>query len=358
MSYQTKPLRIIRTEDPVKEIWSMLTYFESEHNAKQYLKKKFGPSVEELIVTAKNLAFTMKTAREYYEAAESVTLLTRPLLLFYGMTALSKVLFTATHAKKSPSRGHGLQEIEGWTGDFSEFSVRVLKDGTFPQFHGCFDKETMENTEFSLKELFSLIPEVKVSFETVYNEKSRALKILRVRHGIHIVDSELQKYGDLENIISEIPKIHERYHKQYQKFEDKIFLWCTNHKAEDPAIRAVSGEEYLVLPLKKHTKNIAVPEMSAHFLVMYLLGMLSRYHLKEWGEVIKGEKSGEIYIVQKFLESTKRKFPNLILNELQDRNFIFISPKVETEKRLDEDQLDEISEYVSRKIAEDIRGRI
>lgn len=358
MHSQTKPLRIIHTEDPVKEVWSMLGYFESEHNSKQYLEKKFGTSVEKLNETAKNVALTMRAAREYYEAAESITILTHPVLLFYGMTALSKVLFTATYPKKSPSRGHGLQEVKGWTGVFSEFSVRVRNDGAFPQFHSCFDKETLRNTEFSMKELLSLIPEVKVGFETVYDEKSRALKILRVRLGINIVDSELQKYTDLENLISQIPKIHERYGKEYQRFADRIILWCMKREAEDPVVRAVSGEEYLVLPLKKDTRIIALPQMSAHFLIMYLLGMLSRYYLKEWGELIKGEESGEIYTVQKFLEVTKRKFPNLILNELQDHDFLFIGPRVETEtgKRLDRDQLEEIYNYINRRLTSNVEG--
>jgi hypothetical protein len=361
MSSQIKPLRIIRTEDPVKEIWSMLSYFESEHNAKQYLEKKFVPPIEELIETAQSLAYAMRAAREYYVAAESVTILTQPLLLFYGMTALSKVLFTATHSKKSPSRSHGLQEVEGWTGVFSEFSLRILKDGAFPQFHGCFHKETLENTEFSLKELFSLIPEVKVSFETVYDEKSRALKILRTRHGIQIVDSELGKYGELESLITQIPGIYERYmERSLQKFENRIILWEKNREAKDPAIRAISGEEYLVLPLEKHKESIVIPEMSTHFLTLYLLGMLSRYQPKEWGRIIKGEESGEIYMVQKFIEVTQRKFPNLILNELRDRDFVFTSPRVETEaeKRLNKDQLDEIYRYVSKKMGDELRGMI
>ena len=46
---------------------------------------------DDLIEIAKSLAFTMKTAREYFESADRVSLLTQPLLLFYGMTALSKV---------------------------------------------------------------------------------------------------------------------------------------------------------------------------------------------------------------------------------------------------------------------------
>lgn len=176
MSQGSKPLRIIRTEEPVEEIWSMLSYFESSYNVEQYLKKKFGSSVDKLNETANSLALHMKAAREYFKAAETVTVLTKPLLLFYGMTALSKTLFMSTHVKESPSRGHGLHDVEGWNGILSDFSVRVQKDGTFPQFHGCFCKESLRSCQFSLKELFSLIPEVKVSFETVYDVKSRALK--------------------------------------------------------------------------------------------------------------------------------------------------------------------------------------
>lgn len=122
-----------------------------------------------------------------------------------------------------------------------------------------------------------------------------------------------------------------------------------------PTTRAISGEDYLVLPLKRHDKNLFLPEMSVHFLIMYLLGMISRYHPKEWGETAEGEKSGEIYVIQKFLETTTRKFPNLILNKLWNRDFVFVSPQLEREKRLDREELERIYEYVSHEMAEEIR---
>ena len=358
MSSQTKPQRIASTENPVKEIWSMLSYFESEYNARQYLKEKFRPndtSLNSINKTAKNLAFTMKTAREYYEAAESVTVLTQPLLIFYGMTALSKVLFMATHGKKSPSTSHGLKKIKPWTGVFAKLSVKIGKNGTFPQFHGCYNRERLHGADFSIKELFSVVPEAKVAFERVYNEKSKALRILRIRHGISIIDSELQRYEDLEDLITRIPGIKERYHKQYQRFDDRIILFCTKREAEDPVTRAVSGDEYIVLPIIKQGKSIMLPDMSTHFLIMYLLGMLTRYQPKEWGEIMKGEESGEIYMIQHFLEVTKRKFPNLVLNELLHRDFVFMSPKFDVgQGRLDDEQMEKIYEYVSRKMAEEL----
>jgi hypothetical protein len=200
-----------------------------------------------------------------------------------------------------------------------------------------------------MKELLSLVPEVKVEYETVYKEKSQALKILRTRRGLRAVDSEIEKYGNLEKDLPiYFPKISASKH-----FMSGVSLWPPS---DVPTTRAISGEEYLVLPLKRHDKNVFLPEMSVHFLIMYLLGMISRYHPKEWGETVEGEKSGEIYIIQKFLETTTRKFPNLILNKLWNRDFVFVSPQLEGEKQLDHNELERIYEYISEKMSEGMRG--
>lgn len=336
----------------------MLSFFESGFNVESYLKEKFGSSITNIREISSNIALSMKAAREYYKAAEEVSILTEPLLLFYGMSALSKVLFGTTHRKESPSRSHGLREVEGWNGTSSDLSVRILKDGTFPQFHGCFCKESFRSRVLSLKELFSLVPEVKVGFETVYKEKSKALKVARIFYGISLIDSELQKYADLEDLIGSIPDVDKRYSNNMQRFGDRIHLFCVNRNAPDPTIRAASGEEYIVLPLKKGTTTVIVPEMSLHYLIAYLLGMFSRYHLKEWAELVKGEKSGEIYIIQSFLDTTKRKFPNMILNEMHNRNFLFTSPKIEVEeKRLSREQLRQVYKYVKDELESELRRR-
>jgi hypothetical protein len=352
---QNNQFRAVRTEDPVKEIWSRLGYFESKYNCKQFLESKFPNSDEDLIETANNLAYSMSSAKEYYEAAERVTILTRPLLIFYGMTLLSKIVFIATHGKKSPSSSHGLQKVKEWNCAFPELSVEIGKDGTFPQFHGCFCNESLLHLKLSVKELLSLIPEVKTEFETVFGEKSRALKILRERRGIALVDTELDKYGDLESFFNRIPALQDRYMmKSFQRMPERINLWERSSQVANPAVRSISGEEYIILPLERNGKILTIPEMSSHFLIMYLLGMLSRYQPEEWGKTIRGEASGEIYLVQKLLEITKRKFPNLILNNLHGRDFVFIGPQVESENEINLTQKEEIAEFVKGKIFENI----
>lgn len=347
MSFDDNQLRIVHSETPINEIWARLRYFETERNVKDFLQEKFDLPEEDLIETSSNLAFAMRTASEYYESAKRVSLLTRPLLIFYGMTALSKVLFASTYGKKSPSKAHGLSPPI--PGTFAELSTTVLKDGAFPQFHSCFSKKKLYRMKFKMRELLSLIPEVKVEYETVYNEKSRALRVLRTRYGASVVDTEIEKYGNLaEDLRKFFPEI-----QITQAFGKRVNIFL----GDIPAVLTVSAEEYLVLPLRKHNRDILFPEMSVHFLTAYLLGIISRYHPKEWGETIEGKESGEIYIIQKFLETTTRKFPNLILNKLRNRSFVFVSPQLATQKKLDSEQLEEIYEYVSRKMGEDIGRR-
>ena len=84
--------------------------------------------------------------------------------------------------------------------------------------------------------------------------------------------------------------------------------------------------------------------------------MTARYHPKIWADAIKGQESGDIYVIQNFLEVTARKFPNLILDELRNRQFFFGTPKIEAEKKLTDQQLEDIYEFVNRKMAESFRG--
>ena len=84
--------------------------------------------------------------------------------------------------------------------------------------------------------------------------------------------------------------------------------------------------------------------------------MVSRYYPKEWGEIIEGKTSGETYIIRKFLEITTRKFPNLILNNLWNRNFVFVSPQLDRERQLSSDELRRICDYVKEDFADSMRG--
>jgi hypothetical protein len=352
---------IIHTENAVKEIWSMLGFFESEYNVGTYLTTRFqqiqsSSEFQERLPELKlTIAYTVRTAREYYTAAEGVTDLTRPLLLFYGMSNLAKVLFMCKHGKLSPSRSHGLTDVDESL-DFAEQLVEINQDGTFPMFHGCFSKQNLKGISFSLRELLSLVPELKPNFEAIYKQKSNSIRIYNVKFGTRFSDPEFKKYEWLK-ILKITPDFGDNY-RHFQFFDEGATLFHTANIEKELFISAgLSGEEYFVLPLLKKQKSVILPELSTHYLIMYLLSILCRYTSKKWLELLMGTKSGEMYIVEKFLEVSFRKFPNLILNQLHDEKFIFTSPVLQRSNRLNSEELDEIYEDFQRRTAFGLMGQ-
>jgi hypothetical protein len=342
---------IVYSETPEKEIWSRLGYFENEHNAKDFLLQKNKSLTEEQLTDiAQRLSFSMQSAKEYYQSSNSVTLLTKPLLIFYGMVALSKALFIANYLKKSPSTGHGLESPkDNFEAEFSNISTMVKKDGTFPQFHCCYSKQTLCGIKFTLKELLSIAPDVKTEYEAVFKKKSNSIDMKKDRYGYHLIDSDgLEKY---DSIIQKLLRLNVSGVDSYKNTQPQNIgkgIWIYNLPDNLPIIRCLSGKECLQLSLRNDC-DLYIPEMSVHYLIMYLLGMASRYYPKEWGEITEGKKSGNIYVIKKFLEITERKFPNLILNSLRNREFLFVTPKLEELQGLSDNELDRVWKYVEEK---------
>jgi hypothetical protein len=84
-----------------------------------------------------------------------------------------------------------------------------------------------------------------------------------------------------------------------------------------------SGRPYLRFP---HEGGLLVPEISVHYMIMFVLGMLCRYETERWGEMILTFASHDTFLINEFLNVSMRKFPNLILDQLcQERN-IFYTP--------------------------------
>jgi len=355
-NHENQPLRIIQTENPEKEIWKMLGYFESEKNAKDFLLEKL-PQNCEIDELSKNLSIDMQVAEEYFRAAQSVSLLTRPLLIYYGMINIAKVVHISCEGKIPEGKKHGLVTVKPWNFVLADLSVKIKQYGIFPEFYHCYSREELHTSVFSLKHLLSQIPEVKVAFETVYKEKSLALKVVKARYGVSIVDSELEKYTGLNELLANIPKL-KKHSNRMQMFDDHAFLFAANWDNENQYTPALSGEKFLILPIKCEDGTFRLlNELSTHFLIMFMLGMTARYHPKVWADAIKGEESGDIYVIQNFLDVTTRKFPNLILNELRNRKFIFSTPRIAVNKTgLTEEQLEQAYEYVNRKFVDSMRG--
>lgn len=346
------PKKKILTENPYEELWSYLSYFENYYNCYNYLKQNHNISdVKIRKQRASMLQYYVRQAHEYYTSSLKVSLLTQPTLLYYGALCLSRALFLGKNGYPDDSTGHGLNEADNRKlKNIKDFKIKTNKRGTFSQFyrsiHSSYNNsfEEILMAEWTLKELLSLIPEIKDIYEDIYNQKSLVIRVDRFfdedDEYIKITDEFFSKMknDEVNNFLNNIKNLYDFYLPPKRLTDSSILFHKRTNVNGDITCKNLMGEEYLISEIKKNKIidipglgavhliiSINLPDIAAHIMLLYLLSMLSRYHIKSWGEGSLGLESGDFYIIKNFLRLTTRKFPNLVLNQLLSKEYIFTS---------------------------------
>lgn len=209
-----------------------------------------------------------------------------------------------------------------------DFRIKPVK-GTFLQLYQVLENKNtnlIKSMDFNLEDLLSFIPELKDDFENIFDKKSLAIKVDRIKdedgeylfyEGDHFTD--LSKFNDF---INNIPNFDKYY--VYPSFFSNGFSCFKKPMAdEDIVLRNIMGEEFLVSSLQSGENSIYLSQITVHFLILYLLSMLSRYYVNLWLGEESSDESRYFYIIEKFLDISERKFPNLVLNEILNKEIIF-----------------------------------
>lgn len=179
--------RKILTENPYEEVWAHLGYFENQYNCETHLKCN---GIQNLYFRKKRaslLRYYIKQANEYYNASLNVSLLTQPTLLYYGAICLSKALILGKRGYPDDTKSHGLlDEKNSKITNLSDFKIKVTRKGTFSELYKTMyskyesNYNDIKNTIWTLNDLFSLVPELKETYEDIYNKKSHVLQVNRI----------------------------------------------------------------------------------------------------------------------------------------------------------------------------------
>jgi hypothetical protein len=208
----------------------------------------------------------------------------------------------------------------------------------FPILHSLVSTQVLGGETFTIRELLSIIPELSDSFSKTYALNSLAFRVeisllplwIWVRIPLKFLQDRGLSFSDLPDNIPRLGalKMQGRGLQIFEKAQEVVVAWqptsAESVQAEvlELVDRGVFGDQYLTTFLRG---DIWLPELSAHYLLMFALGMLARYHAEVWAQITMGP-SEDMYVINKFLAVSKRKFPNLILNELFDQHIIFMQP--------------------------------
>ncbi|MGZ4032608.1 MAG: YaaC family protein [Tumebacillaceae bacterium] len=344
----------IPSEQPYRKLWDTFVYFENEQTSSEFLKSRYEQQgldqVQKLVYNATpKFIFAIKQAREYYRAAEACDILTKPLLLYYGMMALSKALITTRNPDYPSTTSvlkHGLstRKLKRDEYQFADDEVRVQKDGIFNVLHQTLNGPLFENQHrFRMKELLAVIPELTHAYQRLYGPAQVcSLDVCKMEAGSELGALEQPRHlwqiprtfvAGSDKTKEELLELLNRHGEErrsrfaFPEGQDDAGMLRVLVEMEDEhhplLLRDFSGQPHLRFP---HEGDLVIPEISVHYMVMFVLGMLCRYETERWGEMILTFASHDTFLINEFLNVSMRKFPNLILDELcQERN-IFYTP--------------------------------
>ena len=345
-----RAVQTILCENPYNKLWDSFLFFENEPISKTFLQGIYQKKQPE---KCKTLAFqntakfiyNIKQSRQYYAAAMQSEILIRPLLLYYGMVSLLKA-FILTQDPFYPATTrvlqHGLTSRKIKKNQYSvgEDEIKIQKEGLLPYVYSFLTNKPLEN-RYKVHELFALIPELQTSYQKVYQKGN-------------LIPVNLSAYYDFQHpsTLFYLPEsVLDYTHRSYHSFIDYLNRYNTgesyfapspletpggiisikwNHPLQQKVTENGNGFEnqLFVADYKGNfhfliSPTAVLPEITTHFMIMYILGMLCRYETERWGEIIFSFSSEDMYIIHEFLSISSRKFPNMIYDVLMKERNIF-----------------------------------
>jgi hypothetical protein len=313
----TIPIFMVKTDDIEKEIWRHLKLFAYDEYTRKYVRRK---------LARKQIISCIEQAEEIYSVSKSISLITRPILLYFGMQRLAKALIFMRNPKLSLKqnieklRDHGLTGggISDQSKNFLHSKIHVKKEGIFAEFsklttknvvrisktvykgmdsHSVTDSlqesdmsEFLRSTEFEVSNLFSLVPEL---YELSYHldfKKSIVPCYYSIRERSNgKIDTLLSivKIFDLDFLKSST-KIIEEF-KNCNEEEHTIVLSRANaDKAiiAENLVESNNGDLFLVCPDETCAK---ISDINVHYLLMFLLNYVARYKAPFLKEIVESQ---------------------------------------------------------------------
>lgn len=357
-------------------VWSDLLFFESRDLASRHYRQLHGHKLS--AEKASEILANFAQARGYFESAKNADDLVRPLLLYYGVTALARslVLFlNPTMRETSMKPAHGLRQID-WAQTLTEpaadIATRVRRlpnikigfcGGTFEEFAdatanversfvhvGPFPSKmwlTRERplelppaAELTLQDILSRLPELADRYERAFESVANCFMAI-----VFAIDLEPNNMGNgfqvdfsiYEKQHAGLPtpdvirrafglgddiEIRERETSNWIDLRNQSFrITYPSKEAFRDQLPHISldpgGHTFLVPPTDG---GFAFSKMLLLFMASYMFGMLARYFPSYWLALLNRSEGDFMRpVVQEAIVVIEEEFPKHVLNELENR---------------------------------------
>ncbi|MCD7036738.1 YaaC family protein [Metabacillus sp. GX 13764] len=304
--------------------WSKFHIFLSTHAVQNGLERKYQklgiPNASECAYqNSYPFTYALKHAESFFQQGKIAPVQLKPILYFYGLVQLLKACILTIdpyYPETSSVLAHGVttRKKKKQHYQFLSDEVKIQKNGLYA--HACFklfDLKGVEADKFSMHTLMKKIPEMEQSF-VLLGSKAHLSYVTREQERwklpIHMADTyhlTPQRFAErlgkelgfsLENLT-----LNEEYatftsSRQINPFFSQKLMFSQKEQSF-----ALPNIEEDLFPL---------PELLSHYLILYNLGMISRYETEWWYDLLLSHSSDDLVYITQFLEITEEKVPYLV----------------------------------------------
>jgi hypothetical protein len=319
------------TEEPIKAIWHDLRFLSRPINVERLLLRETKSKRSQELIWDKfsaqkvsnEISACVRQSDEYFSASRSVSLETKPLLLYYGVLCLSKavILSNNPHITISDLKFHGLyaskKECPGEKWSLINESV-CTNDGVFTSFCKSIEGITIEKgKELMLKDLLPCIPDICETVKRIYDLPSNCFCIYSPRN---------VKSTEIKFIRFDARK--EDIEKHFPEFEFKDFSLefpGFNIPENCTSFGIVKGSMSGDFCVKKISLGLS-KSLPILFACSFILSDIVRYKPVLWNQALQGGFYGDAHIVEKVCNLIERQFPHQSLQCIWNEEFTYGVP--------------------------------
>ncbi|MDF2607800.1 MAG: hypothetical protein K0S34_1996 [Bacillales bacterium] len=287
---------------------------------------KYNNSTNKSSTYARSQSFInyLDQGRNYLNHANSSNISIKPILSYYGLIQLLKaciLLVDPEYPENTSVLAHGLTSRKRKKQDFEFLNdeIKMQKNGLF--VHCCkkmFHVEHFYDEKFSMLSLFVRIPELTSFFESTTNIKYLD-KVSITDDSICINKVVLDDLSITEDTF--ISKYIENKTVSYKSNNDCFFIKGYTNKIEKnnfkPFYYNIHNEDYYCIS-NRYISNF-IPELLAHYVILYNLSMICRYETDWWMELLKDNSTIEYNSIRLYLDYCNNKISFLIKDYILDQ---------------------------------------
>lgn len=329
------------TENALEDVWQYVRrYVGSEYTNDMYAETEARGVLS--VKDAVDYALPrFRQACEFRESARDLSLVTRPLPLYYSLLNLTRAFYVMKTGMLA-DRSHGLSD-SGTDGLLEARASTHKNGGTFRELCALLGWKDDIPSTFTLKDCLSQVPEICWQFNSPTRGMSLCVpvvadiytsKLQLTFNGDYLAADGFQDYWhvafpglgqgitDVSNpaqpkLLLDIGLTGSTFLDQ----QDQIIAYCQRHLTDDVVVS--HGRNFY---LTRHRGGVPhLKREAAYFGAMFILGSIARYQ-PERLLAVESAGSETAWFLSKFLTAAERFYPQFMISLFQDERLYYIYP--------------------------------